>query len=99
MSELAGVGHLERVLARIRDAQELQRLRQARRWRPIDTAPRDGTVVLATWADSWGLAITLGEGPRFAACEYGERWLYSDGGDPIPPHDLPTHWVPLLESP
>jgi len=58
-------------------------------WQPIETAPRDGSNVLATWADSWP------KSPHVEAVYFSEGdWFYSYDGDM---HSRPpTHWQPLL---
>jgi Protein of unknown function (DUF551) len=63
-------------------------------WQKIETAPKDGTRVLATWAQTWTQS-----GPHVEACEVGEAglWFYSyDGDEPGTP---PTHWMPLPPPP
>ena len=54
-------------------------------WQPIETAPRDGTNVLAFWSD-WGDCGVV----RF---DRGEWWAMM--------HDVvtPTHWMPLPAPP
>ena len=55
-------------------------------WRPIDTAPKDGTAVLV-W-DGYDLMVS-----RFGACgvnEWSTRALCAEE---------PTHWIPLPEPP
>lgn len=69
-------------------------------WQPIETAPKDGTRVLAYWPDCYG---------NNAACQV-ESWFgpwgkgnakmtwqsafeWADG------HNDPTHWMPLPEPP
>lgn len=71
---------------------ELKALRAG--WQPIETAPRDGTQVLATWGYTWEV-----NRPHVEVCETGEEgiWFYSyDGHSPQVP---PTHWMPLPEPP
>ena len=58
-------------------------------WQPIETAPKDGTVIL-TWTDG------LGDGAYMpmaynAAGGWSEYWGNSDL--------LPTHWMPLPPAP
>ena len=58
-------------------------------WRPIDTAPKDGTPVLG-W---WGTECMIVDW-----CVVVERWgLTHDGEDMFEPE--PTHWMPLPEGP
>lgn len=61
-------------------------------WQPIETAPKDGTRVLAYWPDcscqveSW-FGPWLGEMVWQSEFEWGSR------------RNNPTHWMPLLEPP
>ena len=58
-------------------------------WRPIATAPKDGTAILGWWA---------GECMIVNWCVFIERWESShDGEDLFMPE--PTHWMPLPEGP
>lgn len=63
-------------------------------WQPIETAPRDGTQVLATWYDTWKRGA-----PHVEVCETGDVgvWFYSYDGDR--PRTPPTHWMPLMPPP
>jgi len=55
-------------------------------WKPISTAPKDGTEILGYWARSkvYGLTEWRGDG-----------WI-DEEGDPV---SDPTHWMPLPEPP
>ena len=58
-------------------------------WRPISTAPKDGTAILGWWG---------GECKIVDWCVVVERWsLTHDGEDMFSPE--PTHWMPLPEGP
>jgi hypothetical protein len=58
-------------------------------WRPIATAPKDGTPVLG-W---WGTECMIVDW-----CVVVERWGSThDGEDTFLPE--PTHWMPLPEGP
>jgi hypothetical protein len=58
-------------------------------WRPIATAPKDGTAILGWWG---------GECMIVDWCVVVERWsLTHDGEDMFSPE--PTHWMPLPEGP
>ncbi len=63
-------------------------------WRPIETAPKDGTRILATWDETW-----RNDRPHIEVCEAGEEggWFYGYYGDA--PAIPPTHWMPLPEPP
>lgn len=69
-------------------------------WQPIDTAPRDGSAILATNA---GYAYELGrcvvvfwETDPVDNGEHG--WMQPDDGDEVR-HTWLTHWMPLPASP
>jgi hypothetical protein len=67
-------------------------------WQPMLTAPQDGTVVLATWRDTWKDPGTKNPNVHVEAmyCD-GDSWWYAyDGDGPARP---PTHWMPLPEPP
>lgn len=82
--------------------------RQIPRWLPIESAPRDGTRILAWSAEhgmretymqhyqqgSWGRAVfEAGAGPS----ECGWSWLEPQSG--WSSSWRPTHWMPLPEPP
>ena len=58
-------------------------------WRPIATAPKDGTAILGWWA---------GECMIVNWCVFIERWESSHDGEDLFLPD-PTHWMPLPEGP
>ena len=68
-------------------------------WRPIETAPKDGTLV-----DLW-LQGPRNQGSRAADCWfYRGQWWQNFGGDgPSTPQiytdDQPTYWMPLPAAP
>jgi hypothetical protein len=57
-------------------------------WQPIETAPKDGTVVLL-WDGEY---VTQGT-------HFGGMWLPHGECDFAGPNWLPTHWMPLPEPP
>lgn len=59
-------------------------------WRPIETAPVDGTHVLV-----WDGYVVL------AHSSDPEHWYESDSSDPVSGSERvhPTHWMPLPEPP
>lgn len=65
-------------------------------WRPIETAPKDGTMV-DLWVANWkpnGMRVTNCFWARAANC-----WkldILAIGYDPLPEI---THWMPLPEPP
>ena len=64
-------------------------LQEKAKWQPIETAPKDKTVVL-TFTDSEGRHAIF---PAYYWESYS-RWLQIEG-----PFAAPTHWMPLPEPP
>jgi hypothetical protein len=66
-------------------------------WKPIETAPKDGTPF-----DMWGLD-PAGGGFRMAYCFYSEEegGFLADDGCSLTDHPFftPTHWMPLPAPP
>ena len=61
-------------------------------WRPIETAPRDGTVIIAYGGD-------LGyENPTVASVAWDDGWHLDQWETPENSAN-PTHWMPLPEPP
>jgi len=63
-------------------------------WQPIESAPKDGTSVLAFWGQDSALDLF---GVIYWGCEEGcgePIWLENDKA--VGP---PTHWQPLPEPP
>ena len=59
------------------------------KWKPIETAPKDGTSILA-WGDNWS---------EPEKCIYvNERWYIVNVLDDMGLVN-PTHWIPLPEPP
>ena len=68
-----------------------QRLREAQGWQPIETAPKDGTRVIA-----WGPQLMVAE------CEYRRATFIDPAGwyrSNQHPRVEPTHWQPLPPAP
>jgi hypothetical protein len=67
-------------------------------WRPIGTAPTEGTPVLICWAgEYWDPSIASYE-------DCGEtiddgRWVSLNSDMSVFVHKAPTHWMPLPEPP
>lgn len=78
-------------------------------WKPIDTAPKDGTAVMLCWArDSDGKPIDWREEPETTGVfvQVASWWPEADGwivycSLPQEPrlHFEPTHWMPLPPPP
>ena len=62
-------------------------------WQPIETAPKDGTLILGAWQC---LNKTWDMNAMFYSEEGGDGWWVEYHGDYQ--HD-PTHWMPLPEPP
>jgi hypothetical protein len=60
-------------------------------WRPIDTAPKDGTKVLLWWPH-WSEIPMVGE------CRY-QKWRANDAIEDSSTTIGPTHWQPLPPPP
>ena len=75
-------------------AQQQEKVILDSKWQPIETAPRDGTVILATWIvnkrrGKWTIQ------PVIFSCGV---WLHAWDEDEDLPLE-PTHWMPLPEPP
>jgi hypothetical protein len=70
-------------------------------WQPIETAPKDGTVIILWRGNPWN------EVAMARWFEPWATWLRADDPDPICETDemygmgsaIPTHWQPLPEPP
>lgn len=61
-------------------------------WQPIETAPKDGTVVLV-----WGTHNRCPGNPRHPyPARWSNGWWLAEGNAGI---DYGTHWMPLPEPP
>lgn len=76
-------------------------LREAPKWQPIETAPKDGTKI-DLWAKAWLPAFDRFEFRRFADCV----WMTGDSMCNIKPYWLgldkgwfPIYWMPLPDPP
>ena len=67
-------------------------------WQTIETAPRDGSVIVATWKDTWKDSGNRLPHIHIEAMYWDEEsWWYAyDGDGPARP---PTHWMPLPTAP
>lgn len=76
-------------------------------WKPIETAPKDGTKVLASRHDYlWPEVVYWQEYDAETREETGEDGYWAFAGellanvaDPFDADTLPTHWQPLPEPP
>lgn len=72
-------------------------------WLPIDSAPKDGTVILAYRPDQGVFAAHHVDHGDFLGLPEDEweqpGWWTTDGGDLSSPDLMPTHWMPMPEPP
>jgi hypothetical protein len=71
-----------------------KRLRAALQWQPIETAPRDGTEVLA-----WGTLHEYGEDDGEQPQHLVAVWIETGWYSPTLGHWEPTHWMHLPPPP
>jgi hypothetical protein len=81
--------------------EQLQAEKARREWQPIESAPKDGTLILVTGrfganqrptpCDAWQRA------PRIAWFEMHRTWLGFPSSKAL--DGEPTHWMPLPEPP
>lgn len=94
--EGAGLSTLATILANLRDnlaaADAGARLAVLDTWRPIESAPKDGTEVLL-----WTMIVDVDMGPwRLAGrCTNHKHWWTTVGSIALEP----SHWMPLPEPP
>lgn len=69
-------------------------------WQPIETAPKDGTRILAFWPDVYGNSSAVQIETWWGAWGHGRSketwqnaWEWADGAN------NPTHWMPLPTPP
>lgn len=68
-------------------------------WQPIESAPRDGTRILA---GRKGWVSVVAWNPDFHAHSKSKAvgvWMDDDGDFGPDAHDWPTHWMPLPAPP
>jgi len=66
-------------------------------WQDIETAPRDGTTILAHYPSKVGYVARQDIAPIHWSGWGGGVWENSNSG--MKPSDQPTHWMPLPPSP
>lgn len=92
-----------------RERDRLMELRVAERaaaeWRPIETAPKDGTAILAAGQTLIGSNGTFSERYTRICVWLFDGWYYlppplaETGGAGLAYKTSPTHWMPLPEPP
>jgi len=68
-------------------------------WQPLETAPRDGTIILLACGDVVSLAFwhqTYDETKRKATAGWAAIWSSCPQAEPL---TKATHWVPLPVPP
>lgn len=89
--------HVEDVATALREAHEAGR-REHAQWRPIETAPKDGTQFQA-WIEKYGWEPRARFNPDSEAFELWGRVDYDKDGWDVYSHMVPTHWMPLPTPP
>lgn len=59
------------------------------RWRPIDTAPKDGTAILGLWADHLPSCVMRWD---------GVKWTFLFGSSVLLDVMHPTKWMPITPT-
>lgn len=92
-------GEVEKRLRTLVETAVDQVAREAQAWRPIETAPRDGTEI-DLWAKTWSAYDDSFVFKRFPGCYWRERfensraeWVHLEAGW------YATHWQPLPPPP
>lgn len=70
-------------------------------WRPIDSAPKDGSAVLLFGGEGcfgWTPPANMADLPLSISRWSEDRWVEATG-EQYQPHDGPTHWMPLPDPP
>lgn len=94
-SSIALYDHIRDAISELLD--EIDRLRALQEWRPIETAPRDGTPILAYYKirnadgdEAWVV-------PAIAVYWLPVQWVNFETGGKLKVQ--PTHWMPLPNPP
>lgn len=77
--------------------EQIRLLQDAHKWRPIETAPKDGTPILAYWPIMQIYKVRVGSWQR--ASHGPGYWAAWNGGVKFSQRNPPTHWQPLPEPP
>lgn len=59
------------------------------RWAPIETAPKDGRIIIARWDDEYAETVRWVDG----------HWMWSHDGESPGEGFQPTHWMPMYPPP
>lgn len=84
-------------------AARVEELEAAQAWRPIETAPKDGTPILA-WQEGWGARETrsltyMPGSPGYADGRKDRWWAWVEPVGNKAHRWRPTRWLPLLPPP
>lgn len=71
----------------------LQRIASGDDWFPIESAPRDGTAILARCFDK---GVKMNTQRIIMWAEYREKWVFPDFC--VTFNDRPSHWKPLDQA-
>ena len=94
-TELGADHHLEKVIIKtaIEKAAQQGHLRTAE-WLPIESAPKDGTIILAVWENNHGVWRGVLHWNK-----YEENWQRGEDLEMLTDCNTVTHWQPLSEPP
>lgn len=85
---------LEAELARLRPLAEAgERLT----WQPIETAPKDGSLILLTPSRCWAVDVNADCEVGYWDDDFGGKWISM--GSTAEDYTGPTHWMPLSNPP
>ena len=92
---------IEKWNTRTHSAEIAGALRDADEWKPIESAPRDGTAILGLWMPSPG-AYTRVSGNNYGIVAFDDErgfWALVDDGDEPDEVMRPDYWRPLPAPP
>jgi hypothetical protein len=97
-----GWGHMLSPSDLISDAaaDRIEELEAKLAWQPIETAPKDGTRVLAYWPDCYGNHSACQVETWFGPWAKGNsQMVWQSAFEWADGHNEPTHWMPLPAPP
>lgn len=77
-------------LRRMRDAIDAH-LAKGAQWQPIETAPRDSTIILCYSKNRWTADVS--------PMKWVDEWKCAASGHRLGIDEQPTHWMPLPAAP
>ena len=71
------------------------------KWQPIDTAPKDGTLILAHLPDSDDCYVIgwCDKAKDIRSYFNADGWCIAWDGESLSDWSQPTHWMPLPDAP